>query len=259
MPAPTTGDLAGKVAIVTGASLGIGHAIAELFAKHGAAVTINYLRHADEAKELAGKIEATGGRAIALKGDVADTQDAESLVATTVETFGRLDILVNNAGIEQQTPLLEIGEQDWDRTIAVDLKGPFFCLQAAARRMQQDGGSIVNISSIHEDLPFPGFTPYVAAKGGLRMVMRNASIELAEYGIRVNNVAPGAIATPINAATLADPQKVKELRRIVPLQRMGEPNEVAEVVLFLASDRASYVTGSTYYVDGGYVRHAEPL
>jgi glucose 1-dehydrogenase len=259
MPAPTTGDLAGKVAIVTGASLGIGNAIAKLFATHGAAVTINYLRHPDEAKRLAGEIEAAGGRAIALKGDVADAQDAESLVATTVETFGRLDILVNNAGIEQQTPLLEIDEQDWDRTIAVDLRGPFFCLQAAARRMQKDGGSIVNISSIHEDFPFPGFTPYVAAKGGLRMVMRNASIELAEYGIRVNNVAPGAIATPINAATLGDPAKVKEVQRIVPLQRMGEPNEVAEVVLFLASDRASYVTGSTYYVDGGYVRHAEPL
>jgi glucose 1-dehydrogenase len=254
-----TRELEGKVAIVTGASSGIGYAIAQLFAKHGAAVAINYFAYPDDAKKLVGEIEAAGGRALALEGDVSDAKAVETLVATTVEKLGRLDILVNNAGIEQHTPLLEIGEEDWDRTIAVNLKGPFLCLQAAARRMQKDGGSIVNISSIHEDFPFPLSTPYVAAKGGLRMLMRNASVELAPYGIRVNNVAPGAIATPINAATLADPAKVKELQRIVPLERMGEPSEVAEVVLFLASDRASYVTGSTYYVDGGYVRHAEPL
>jgi glucose 1-dehydrogenase len=259
MQSPSSGDLAGKVAIVTGASSGIGSAIAQLFAKHGAAVTINYHEHADDAQQLVGEIEAAGGRAIALEGDVSDASAVESLVATTVEQFGRLDILVNNAGIESTQPLLETDEANWDRTIAVNLKGPFLCLQAAARRMQKDGGSIVNISSIHEDFPFPEHTPYVAAKGGLRMLMRNASLELAPYGIRVNNVAPGAIATPINAATLADPAKVKELQRIVPLQRLGEPVEVAEVVLFLASDRASYVTGSTYYVDGGYVQHAEPL
>jgi glucose 1-dehydrogenase len=125
--------------------------------------------------------------------------------------------------------------------------------------MQGRGGSIVNLSSIHEDFPFPGFTPYAAAKGGLRMVMRNASLELAPYAIRVNNIAPGAIATPINAATLADPAKVQRLQQIVPLQRMGKPDEVAQVALFLASDRSSYVTGSTYYVDGGIVQHAEPL
>jgi len=259
MSAVGSRDLEGKVAIVTGASSGIGYAIAQLFAEHGAAVAINYLAHADDAQKLVGEIEAAGGRAIAVEGDISDVVAVESLVATTVEAFGRLDVLINNAGIEQHTPLLEIDVADWDRTIAVNLKGPFLCLQAAAKRMQKDGGSIVNISSIHEDFPFPGSTPYVAAKGGLRMLMRNASLELAPFGIRVNNVAPGAIATPINAATLADPAKVKEVQRIVPLQRFGEPAEVAEVVLFLASDRASYVTGSTYYVDGGYVRYAEPL
>jgi glucose 1-dehydrogenase len=259
MEPSSTGDLAGKVAIVTGANSGIGYAIAQLFARHGAAVAINYLEHADDAQKLVQEIEAAGGRAFALQGDVSDAKAVESLVATTVETFGRLDILVNNAGIEQSAPLLETDEENWDRTLAVDLKGPFLCLKAAAKRMQKDGGSIVNISSIHEDAPFPDHAPYVAAKGGLRMLMRNASFELARYGIRVNNVAPGAIATPINAKTLADPEKVKRLRTIVPLQRMGEPAEVAEVVLFLASDRASYVTGSTYYVDGGYVRHAESL
>jgi glucose 1-dehydrogenase len=193
-------------------------------------------------------------------GDVSDAASVESLVAQIVEGFGRLDVLVNNAGIEKSQPLLEVDEASWDRTLAVDLKGPFLCLQAAARRMKEGGGgSIVNISSVHEDFPFPSYTPYAAAKGGLRMLMRNAAVELAQFGIRVNNIAPGAIATPINAAALADPAKVKRLKEIVPLMRMGKPEEVAEVALFLASDRSSYVTGSTYYVDGGMIRHAEPL
>jgi glucose 1-dehydrogenase len=259
MTSASSGDLAGKVAIVTGAGSGIGYAIAQLFAQSGAAVAINYLGHGDDALKLAQTIAADGGKAIALEADISDARAVETLVATTVETFGKLDILVNNAGIEQSQPLLEIDEANWDRTLAVDLKGPFLCLQAAARRMLKTGGSIVNISSIHEDFPFPGFAPYVAAKGGLRMLMRNASLELAPYGIRVNNIAPGAIATPINAATLADPAKVERLHELVPLQRMGKPEEVAQVALFLASDRASYVTGSTYYVDGGIVRHAEAV
>jgi glucose 1-dehydrogenase len=259
MTSTSKSELAGKVAIVTGAGSGIGFAIAQLFAENGAAVAINYLGHGDDAQKLAAQIESNGGKAAAFEADVSNAKAVDALVATTVETFGKLDILVNNAGIEQSQPLLEIDEANWDRTIAVDLKGPFLCLQAAARRMQQAGGSIVNISSIHEDFPFPGFTPYAAAKGGLRMLMRNASLELAPYGIRVNNIAPGAIATPINAATLADPAKVKRLQELVPLRRMGTAEEVAQVALFLASERSSYVTGSTYYVDGGIVQHAESL
>jgi len=251
MASAQSNELSGKVAIVTGAGSGIGSAIAQLFAANGAAVAINFLGHADGAQKLAETIEAAGGRAAALEADVSDAAAVESLVATTVERFGTLDVLVNNAGIEQSQPFLEIDEAQWDRTLAVDLKGPFLCMQAAARRMQNTGGSIVNISSIHEDVPFPGFTPYAAAKGGLRMLMRNASLELAVYGIRVNNIAPGAISTPINAATLADPEKKERLREIVPLQRMGSAEEVAQVALFLASDESSYVTGSTFLVDGG--------
>ncbi len=255
-----SGELAGKVALVTGAGSGIGHAIAERFAHEGAAVAIDYLGHGADAQALARELSGAGLQAVALAADVTDAAAVEALVAQIVERFGRLDVLVNNAGIEKSQPLLEIDEASWDRTLAVDLKAPFLCMQAAARRMKgSGGGSIVNISSIHEDFPFPSFAPYAAAKGGLRMLMRNAALELAPLEIRVNNVAPGAIATPINAATLADPAKVQRLREIVPLQRMGTPEEVAEVVLFLASERSSYVTGSTYFVDGGMVRHAEAL
>jgi len=252
--------LANKVAIITGAATGIGNGIADVFASEGAAVVIDYVSGQDsDARTATEKIRSRGGKALAVEADVTSTDQVNAMIDKTVSEFGKLDIFVNNAGIEQSQPLLEVDEASWDRTLAVDLKGPFLCLQAAARRMQETGGSIVNISSIHEDIPFPGFTPYAAAKGGLRMLMRNASLELAVYGIRVNNIAPGAIATPINAATFADPAKMQRLQEIVPLQRVGKPEEVAQVALFLASDRSSYVTGSTYFVDGGMVRHAESL
>jgi glucose 1-dehydrogenase len=249
-------ELEGKVALVTGAGSGIGYAIAQCFAAAGAAVAINYLGHGDDAQALAKSLP----KAIALEADVSDAKAVDALVAKIVETFGSLDVLVNNAGIEEAQPILEIDPDNWGKTLAVDLTGPFLCLQAAGRVMKEHGGgSIVNISSIHEDFPFPGYAAYAASKGGLRMLMRNASLELAPFGIRVNNIAPGAIATPINAATLGDPAKVARLKQLVPLERMGTPEEVAEVALFLVSGRASYVTGSTYYVDGGIVRHAEPL
>ncbi|HET8606215.1 MAG TPA: glucose 1-dehydrogenase [Gaiellaceae bacterium] len=251
-------DLKGKVAIVTGAGSGIGAAIAQALADAGAAVCINYYRaYEDEARKHAASLP----RAIAVSADVSSPEDAAQLVSTTVEELGGLDVLVNNAGIEHSIPLLDLDAKDWDAVIAVNLRGAFCCLQAAGRAMRDSGrgGSIVNISSIHEDVAFPGFASYCASKGGLRMLMRNAAVELAPYRIRVNNVAPGAIKTPINATTLNDPQKVATLQRIIPLARMGEPSEVASAAVFLASDLASYVTGSTYFVDGGMVRYAEPL
>jgi glucose 1-dehydrogenase len=249
-------ELEGKIALVTGAGSGIGFAIAERFAAEGAAVAINYLGHADDAQRLAAQLP----HAAAIEADVSDPTAVRALVADVERELGRIDVLVNNAGIEKSQPFLDVDLDSWTKTIAVDLTGPFLCTQACARSMRESGGgSIVNISSIHEDFPFPGYTPYCAAKGGMRMLMRNAAVELAPFGIRVNNVAPGAIATPINAATLSDPAKVKRLQELVPLGRIGRPEEVAEVVLFLASDRSGYVTGSTYYVDGGIVRHSEPL
>jgi glucose 1-dehydrogenase len=250
-------DLNGKVAVVTGAGSGIGYSIAERLAGEGAAVCVNYLGYEDDAKALAQRLP----KAIAVKADVSKAADVQAMVDATVKAFGTVDVLINNAGLERSLPFLEIDEATWDLMLDVDLKGAFFCAQACGRVMRDSGhgGSIVNISSIHEDVPFPGFTPYCAAKGGLRMMMRNAAIELAPFNIRVNNVAPGAIATPINADTLNHPERVAMLKQIVPLMRMGKPEEVAEVALFLASDRSSYVTGSTYYVDGGMVRYSQPL
>ena len=251
-------NLNGKVAIVTGAGSGIGKGIADGLAAAGAAVCINYYgAYEEDAKEHAKSLP----KAIAVSADISSPDAAAALVATTVEELGGLDILVNNAGIERSTPLLDLTIADWDAVIAVNLRGAFCCLQAAARVMRDagHGGSIVNISSVHEDVAFPGFASYCASKGGLRMLMRNAAVELAQYKIRVNNIAPGAIVTPINSATLSDPAKVQTLQRIIPLGRMGQPAEVANTAVFLASDLSSYVTGSTYYVDGGMVRYAEPL
>jgi glucose 1-dehydrogenase len=250
-------DLNGKVAIVTGAGSGIGHAIAQRFATAGAAVCVNYLGYEDDAKALVQSLP----KAIGFKADISKRAEVQAMVDETVKALGGVDVLINNAGVERSMPFLDIDEATWDLMLDVDLKGAFLCTQACARAMRDSGkgGSVVNISSIHEDVAFPGFTPYCAAKGGLRMLMRNAALELAQHRIRVNNVAPGAIATPINAKTLEDPEKVATLQRIIPLQRMGRPEEVAEVALFLASDASSYVTGSTYYVDGGMVRYSQPL
>lgn len=250
-------DLSGKVAVVTGAGSGIGYAIAESFGTAGAAVCVNYLGYEAEAEALAARLP----RAIAVRADVSSSADVRAMVERVVHELGAVHILVNNAGIEKAMAFLDLDEKTWDAILGVNLKGSFLCAQACARAMVDagHGGSIVNVSSVHEDVPFPGFAPYCASKGGLRMLMRDLAVELAPHGIRVNNVAPGAIVTPINQSTLEDPAKLATLRRIVPLGRMGEAREVAQVALFLASDASSYVTGSTYYVDGGMVRYSQPL
>ena len=252
-------ELNGKVAIVTGAGSGIGHAIAERLGREGAAVCVNYFGYESQAEELADLISRTARKSIAVKANVSDPDQVQHMVERVLKELGRVDVLVSNAGVESSAPFLEITEESWDKMLNVDLKGAFLCAQACGRAMKEQGGSIINISSIHEDHTFPGFTPYCAAKGGMRMMMRNAALELSQYRIRVNNIAPGAIATPINEPTMHDSKKMAELHRIIPLGQMGTPADVAEVALFLASDRSRYVTGSTYYVDGGYVRHAEPL
>ena len=175
------------------------------------------------------------------------------MVSRVVEEFGRLDIAVCNAGIEIKRPFLEVTDEEWEKVIAVNLYGAFVTSQAAARRMvgQGGGGKLIYTSSVHEDIPFPGYTAYCASKGGMRMLMRNLAVELAPHRINVNNIAPGAIATPINRKVLEDPEAKAGALSEIPWGRFGRPEEVAAVAAFLASDEAEYVTGSTYYVDGG--------
>ncbi|HLH80015.1 MAG TPA: SDR family oxidoreductase [Chthonomonas sp.] len=242
-----------KVALVTGASSGIGKAIAERFAAEGAHVAVNYLPVGTQEAAAETEVATFGVTGIAVPGDVSRREDVERMVATVVQRFGRLDIAVNNAGIEMKKPFLDLTDEDWNKILSVNLYGAFLVCQAAARQMvkQGQGGKIINISSVHEDVPFPGYASYCTSKGGLRMLMRNLALELAPYQINVNNIAPGAIATPINQQVLDDPQARANAISEIPWGRFGKPEEVAAVAVFLASDESSYVTGSTYYVDGG--------
>ncbi len=248
--------LTNKVAIVTGGDSGIGHAIVLELAAEGAAVTINY--HKDEAAAGAtlAAIVAAGGRGQIVQGDVSSVADLQALVDKTVAAFGRLDVMVNNAGMETRTSTLDTTERQFDMVIAVDLKSAFFGVQLAAKQMiaQGGGGRIINISSIHEDWPMPGNSPYCAAKGGVRMLTRTAGVELAPHGITVVGIAPGAVHTPIDDVTLSDPAEKAKLESAIPLGRVAEPEEIARIVAFLASDLASYGTATTYVVDGGMMQ-----
>lgn len=247
------GQLDQKVVIVTGAATGIGRSIALTFAREGATVVVNYAHSADEAEKTRQMIEQNQGKALVVQADVAQYTQVTGLIEQTVRAFQRLDILVNNAGMEIHSPFLDVTEQQFDRVLGVDLKGPFFCAQAAAREMvkRHIAGRIINISSVHEDLAMPQNAPYCCAKGGIRMLTRTIALELAPYGITVNNIAPGAVDTPIDADVKADPQKYAALLAEIPLHRMGKPEEIASLALYLASDAAGYVTGSTYVMDGG--------
>lgn len=245
-----------RVAIVTGGDSGIGRAISIELGKQGTAVTVNYHRNAEAADAAVKEIEAAGGKAQAVQADVASVDDIQNLVNRTVEAFGRLDVMVNNAGMETRTSTLDTTEHQFDLVIGVDLKSAFFGVQLAAKQMikQGGGGRIINISSIHEDWPMPGNSPYCAAKGGVRMLTRTAGVELAPHGITVVGVAPGAVHTPIDEVTLADPAAKAKLESAIPLGRVAEPQEIAALVAFLASERASYGTATTYIADGGMMQ-----
>ena len=248
-----------KVAIVTGGNSGIGRAIVLALARAGASVTIDYVVKPEAAEELEDQILELGEQAIMVEADVSQVADIQMLVDKTVATFGRLDIMVNNAGIETRTSVLDTDEADYDKTLVVNLKSAFFGTQRAARQMikQGGGGRIINMSSVHEDWPMPGNAPYCCSKGGMRMLTRNAGVELAEHGITVVGVGPGAVATPINQATMSDPDKLQKLKAAIPLNRLAQPQEIAELVAWLASDEAGYVTATTYFIDGG-IMHTSP-
>jgi glucose 1-dehydrogenase len=253
--------LENKVAVVTGSSSGIGEAIALAFAANGTAVVVNYSRHEDAAQEVLQKIETAGGKGLVVGADVSDPKEVEAMVQQAADAFGGLDIMVNNAGMERKMPFLETPFEVWQETIAVNLTGTWLGCQAAAKRMvaQGKGGRIINVSSVHEDLAMPTNAPYCATKGGARMLMRTLAVELAPHDITVNNIAPGAIDTPMDAPLKEQPDQMKELLSEIPLGRMGKPEEVANLALFLASDDSSYVTGSTLFVDGGMIRHSGTL
>jgi glucose 1-dehydrogenase len=252
-----SGCLAGKVAIITGSGSGIGQSIAIRFASEGATVVVDYRTNIDQAQETASKAEAAGGKAILVKSDVSILADTQNLVDQAYQQLGRCDILVNNAGIEKEAAFWDVTEADYDAVLNVNLKGAFFLTQAFVRRLRDAKlpGRIINISSVHEDMVFPNFSTYCVSKGGMRMLMRDLSVELGPLNITINNIAPGAISTPINAKMMADKSQLDGLLKNIPLGRMGTAEEVAGVALFLASDDAAYVTGSTYFVDGGLIRN----
>jgi glucose 1-dehydrogenase len=253
--------LQNKVAIVTGAATGIGKAIATTMAAEGASVVIDYVGDPAFANAAVQAIQSAGGKVTAVAADVSNPGQVNQLIQKAIDFFGKLDILVNNAGLEYKHPFHEFPFDLWQKVIAVDLTGPFLCAQAAAKAMirQATGGRIINISSIHEDLPMPTNAPYCAAKGGLRMLMRTIAVELAPHKITVNNIAPGAIFTPIDADIEADPKLEAALMAEIPLGRWGKPEEVAALAVFLASDDAAYCTGSTFFIDGGMIRQAGSL
>jgi len=241
------------VALVTGAAQGIGRAIAVRLAQEGAKVIVEDRVDSALAEETLAEIRAAGGEGCVVAGDIGKLGDVTRAIEQGVAKFGRIDVLVNNAGVEHNAPFVDVTEADYDRVLDINLKGAFFITQAFVRHLRdtQRAGRIVNISSVHEELPFPHFTSYCASKGGMKMMMRNLAIELAPLGITVNNVAPGAVGTAINDKLLHNPAQLNALLGNIPLKRLGKPLDVANAVLFLASPEADYITGTTLYVDGG--------
>jgi glucose 1-dehydrogenase len=252
-----SGRLQGKVAIVTGSGSGIGQAIAERLAQEGADLVVDYRDHIDQAQVTVDKITAAGGKAVMVHADVSNLDDCTNLVDQAWQQLGSCDVLVNNAGVEIHGDFLDVTEKDYDTVLDVNLKGAFFLTQAFVHRLKAAAkpGRVINISSVHEDMVFPHFSTYCASKGAMRMLMRDLAVELGPLGITVNNIAPGAINTPINTSLLADKPKLDALLANIPLGRLGKPEEVAGVAAFLASDEGSYVTGSTYFLDGGLIRN----
>ncbi len=242
--------------VVTGGNSGIGEAIVLAAAAEGASVVIDYVAHPDETADIVAKVQAAGGQAVGVQADVSKAADLHTMVAKAVDTYGRLDVLINNAGIETRTSLLETSEADFDKVIAVNLKSAFFGTKFAAQQFldQGDGGIIINISSVHEDWPMPGNIAYCVSKGGTRMLTRTAGVELGAHGVRVVNIAPGAVSTPINTSTENDPAKMKKLDASIPLGRIAQASEIADVVIFLASGNAAYMTATTVVIDGGIMQ-----
>ena len=257
---PALRGLEGKNVLVTGGSSGIGQAIAVRFAECGANVAINYLRRPEEAQETedqvqacVAKVQREGVQDVLVRGDVSREDDVVGMVGEAVVGLGGIDVLVNNAGIQISRPSEELSSEDFDKVLAVNLRGSFMCAREAIRHFlaEEKPGSIVNISSVHQLIPKPGYLGYSTSKGGMQNLTRTLALEYASRGIRVNGVGPGATVTPINRAWIDDPEKRKQVEEHIPMQRAGDSDEMAGVTAFLASDDAAYITGQTIFVDGG--------
>jgi glucose 1-dehydrogenase len=249
-----------KNVLVTGGSSGIGQAIAVRFAEYGANVAINYLRQPEEAQETEdqvhaciNKVQQEGVQDVLVRGDVSQEDDVVSMVGEAIEGLGSVDVLVNNAGIQISRPTEELSSEDFDKVLAVNLRGSFMCAREAIRHYlaEEKPGVIINISSVHQLIPKPGYLGYSTSKGGMQNLTRTLALEYAARGIRVNGVGPGATVTPINRAWIDDPEKRKQVEEHIPMQRAGDSDEMAGVTAFLASDDAAYITGQTIFVDGG--------
>jgi glucose 1-dehydrogenase len=251
------GRLKDRIAVVTGSSSGIGQGIAVRFGQEGARVVVDYMGHAEGADQTRDAIKKAGSQAVVCQADVTRMEDIHKLIDAAYQNFGGCDILVNNAGMEKKADFWEVTEADYDKVLGVNLKGPFFLTQYFVQRLlaAKKPGRIINISSVHEDMAFPTFSTYCASKGGMRMLMRDLAVELGPKNITVNNIAPGAIVTPINKKLLENKQQLEALLANIPLGRLGSVDDVAGLAAFLASDEAAYITGSTYVVDGGLMRN----
>ncbi|MGP7819613.1 SDR family oxidoreductase [Niallia sp. 01092] len=250
-------DLQEKVVVITGGSTGLGRAMAVRFGKEKCHVVINYLSKKEEALLVKKEVEEAGGKAVIAKGDITKEEDVINLVSTAIEQFGKLDIFVNNAGIENAVPSHQLSIEDWEKVIKTNLTGAFLGSREAIKYFIENEikGNVINMSSVHEKIPWPTFVHYAASKGGIKMLTETLALEYAPKGIRVNGIGPGAINTPINAEKFADPKKRKDVESMIPLGYIGEPEEIAAVAAWLASTESSYVTGITLFADGGMTKY----
>ncbi|WP_046180287.1 SDR family oxidoreductase [Domibacillus tundrae] len=250
-------DLEGKVVVITGASSGLGRAMAIRFGQEKAKVVVNYFKNEADGEKVVKEVQAAGGEAIHVQGDVSKEQDVKSLIAKAVETFGALDIMINNAGIENEVPSDKLPIEDWNRVIETNLTGMFLgCRESIAYMLDHNiKGTVINMSSVHEVIPWPHFVHYAASKGGVKMLTQTLALEYAPKGIRINSIGPGAIDTPINAGKFSDPKAKADVESLIPMGYIGKPEEIAAVAAWLASSESSYVTGVTLFADGGMTKY----
>ncbi|ADE67871.1 MULTISPECIES: glucose 1-dehydrogenase [Priestia] len=250
-------DLEGKVVVITGSSTGLGKAMAIRFATEKAKVVVNYRSKEEEANSVLEEIKKVGGEAIAVKGDVTVESDVINLVQSAIKEFGKLDVMINNAGMENPVSSHEMSLSDWNKVIDTNLTGAFLGSREAIKYFVENDikGTVINMSSVHEKIPWPLFVHYAASKGGMKLMTETLALEYAPKGIRVNNIGPGAINTPINAEKFADPEQRADVESMIPMGYIGEPEEIAAVAAWLASSEASYVTGITLFADGGMTQY----